>query len=134
MNHIWPPQPVTISGCRKLPLENSLFVKESKCSFGQPRVEYLGHIISEDGVEVDPSKIKTMVESPTPKHVWALRGFLGLTDYYRKFVKDYENINAPLKTLSQKDAFNWGPDAEAAFVKLKDAMTSAPVLALPDFL
>lgn len=68
--------------------KHSLFVKKSKCSFTSSTVEYLGHIVSKDGVVADPSKIQSMVEWPIPKTIKALRGFLGLTSYYCKFVRD----------------------------------------------
>lgn len=75
-----------------------------------------------------------MVEWPTLKNIRALRVFLGLTGYYRKFVKDYAKISTPLTALMRKDAFNWGIDAEVAFQNLKTSMTTTPVLALPNFL
>eukprot|EP00253_Pinus_taeda_P023907 PITA_23907 len=112
--------------------EKQLYAKRSKCSFGVQEVEYLGHIVSH-GVKVDPSKIKAIKEWKIPTSIKHLRGFLRLRGYYRKFVKNYERIAAPLTTLSKKDAFSWTPEATKAFEHLKEAMCPAPVLATPDF-
>ena len=86
-------------------LTNQLYVNHSKCLIGQQQVEYLGHIISPLGVSADLKKIKCMQTWPTPTTVTALRGFLGLIGYYRKFTRHYGSIAAPLTRLLQKDAF-----------------------------
>lgn len=113
--------------------QHTLYAKRSKCSFGQLKVEYLGHIITADGVSTDPDKISCKVAWPTPKNVKQLRGFLGLTGYYRKFIRNYGLLSSPLTALLKKDGFNWTTEAEMAFQKLKSAMTTAPVLALSNF-
>ena len=108
-------------------------MKRSKCSFGIDSVGYLGHIISASGVAMDPAKVQAIHEWPRPRSARAVRGFLGLAGYYRKFVHNYGAIAAPLTALLKKEGFTWNDDAAATFTALKGAVTSAPVLALPDF-
>lgn len=125
--------------CRHLQLaldilrQHKLSLKLSKCSFATSKVSYLGHIISADGVSTDPSKIVDVLNWKTPVSASKLRGFLGLTGYYRRFVKGYGFICRPLHDALRKDAFVWGPSQEQAFQQLKTIMTTCPVLALPDF-
>jgi hypothetical protein len=93
----------------------------------------LGHIVSHEGVMVDPNKIKAMMDWPIPKTLNNLRGFLGLTSYYHKFVRHYGRIATPLMTLTKKDAFSWTPKATKYFEQLKEVMCKAHVLTTLDF-
>ena len=113
--------------------DNQLFANKKKCVIAHSQIQYLGHQISKKGVEADREKIQSMVSWPQPKGVTELRGFLGLTGYYRSFVKGYGEIAAPLTRLLQKNAFKWDEEASVGFESLKRAMSTIPVLALPDW-
>ena len=109
-----------------------LKVKLTKCSFCKKEIKYLGHIVSDEGVKVDPEKTDTVLKAPIPTNKKELRSFLGLLNYYRKFIDDYAAIAAPLSRLTgTKTAWEWGRAEQEAFDKLKACMVSAPVLAYP---
>jgi hypothetical protein len=110
-----------------------LHLKRSKCSFGASSVAYLGHVISAEGVAMDADKIAMVASWPAPRSARALRGFLGLAGYYRKFIRDFGIIAAPLTCLLWRDTFAWDDEADAAFLALKGALTTGLVLQMPDF-
>jgi hypothetical protein len=112
---------------------HSLKAKLSKCSFAAPFVDYLGHTISGEGVATDSSKISAILSWETLTTITKLRGFLGLTGYYRRFVKNYATICKPLHESLKKNSFVWEDAQEEAFALLKKAMTTPPVLRLPNF-
>jgi len=113
--------------------DNQLYIKLSKCQFGVILVGYLGHLISSEGVVVDPAKIQAVQNWPVPTSPKGVRGFLGLASYYRKFVRGFGIIAAPLTKLLTKDGFCWYEDSLLAFNKLKQALISPPELRLPNF-
>ncbi|GJR68435.1 retrotransposon-related protein [Tanacetum coccineum] len=111
---------------------HQLFAKMSKCVFRTTQVEYFGHVITGARESADPSKIKEMQEWHVPMNIKKLKGFLGLTDYYRRFVKDYATISWPTALL-KKNSIEWSNSAQMAFDDLKTTMVNASVLALPNF-
>lgn len=105
----------------------------SKCEFGVTSVNYPGHIVSAKGVEPDPEKVTSIMEWPTPRNLTALHGFLGLTGFYRRFVRQYAQHASPLTDLLKQGAFTWNEKIVTTLQKLKELVTSTPVLAFPDF-
>ena len=113
--------------------EHKLYAKESKCDFFSNHVEFLGHVIDREGVHMMDNKVKAIKEWPIPTSVEEIRTFLGTIGYYRKFIRDYGKIAAPLTDLLKKDCpFEWTDTRQQAFRQLIDAMISAPTLILPD--
>ncbi|MCG8033830.1 MAG: DDE-type integrase/transposase/recombinase [Candidatus Thiodiazotropha taylori] len=129
--------------------EHGLKLKPSKCEFFKTSVKYLGHVVTENGVETDPDKIKALVEWPVPHNVKTLRSFLGFAGYYRRFIRDYAKIAKPLndllighptnkQTLNKKKKkkstpWQWGEMQQKSFDTLKSKLSSPPVLAYADF-
>ena len=105
----------------------------SKCTFGKEEVSYLGHAISKEGVKVDLEKIKSIIDWPKRTNISKLRGFLGLTRYYRRFIQNYAHITAPLSNILEKNSLQWNVEADKCFEALKGIMSSTPILATPDF-
>ena len=114
-------------------LENRLFVKAEKCEFHTPSVEFLGHIVQKGAVRADPRKVSAVIDWEKPADRTQLRRFLGFSNFYRKFIKDFSTIAAPLTALTSTAVpYQWTPEADYAFSALKALFSSAPVLAMPD--
>ncbi|GFW04776.1 retrovirus-related Pol polyprotein from transposon 17.6 [Trichonephila clavipes] len=110
----------------------NLKLNPSKCKFFQKEVNYLGHIISAEGVRTDPEKVSAVKNWKRPENLRELRSFLGLCTYYRKFVKGFSNIARPLHKLTEsKQKFQWTKECEDSFLQLKEALTSSPILIYP---
>lgn len=115
--------------------DNKLYVNIDKCHFNKPEVNYLGHVVGRGGIRPDPKKIQIVQDWPQPKTVHDIRSFLGLTNYFRRFIKDYAALAAPLNRLLQKDGTQtckWNVACDKSFEALKKALVSAPVLAIPN--
>jgi hypothetical protein len=113
--------------------ENQLYAKLIKCEFWLKEVSFLGHIISEARISIDPSKVRDVLSWNTPQNVLDIRSFLGLTGYYRRFIEGFSKISKPMtKLLAKGMTFEWTPRREASFQELKKRPTTAPVLIMPD--
>ena len=113
-------------------LDAGLKLKPSKCIFFQKKVKFLGHIVSENGIQTDPEKTEAVKKWPRPKNQKQMRSFLGLCSYYRRFVSKFAEIARPLHKLCEKyAAFNWTDICEEAFTRLKEVLTSPPILGYP---
>lgn len=111
----------------------NLKMNPKKCYLLQKQVSFLGHIVDENGVATDPSKIESVINWPTPSSVKNIRSFLGLCSYYRKFIYKFADIAKPLHKLTEsKQEFRWDENCQEAFDKLKRALTSAPILSYPN--
>lgn len=114
-----------------------LTINLKKSEFCKSRLRYLGFIVDEKGLRTDPNKVEAMTNFPKPKNAKEVKGFLGLTGYYRRFIKDFSTIAAPLNKITGTrkgvSNFAWSTEAENAFNTLKSALQSAPVLNCPDF-
>uniref|UniRef100_A0A151UF56 Transposon Ty3-I Gag-Pol polyprotein n=1 Tax=Cajanus cajan TaxID=3821 RepID=A0A151UF56_CAJCA len=114
--------------------KEKLFANIEKCTFCTDHVVFLGFVVSSKGVQVDEEKIRAIQEWPTPKNVSEVRSFHGLASFYRRFVKDFSTLAAPLNEIVKKHVgFKWGEKQEKAFSELKHKLTNAPILALPNF-
>src|SRR5437899_1073274 len=109
--------------------ENDLYVKPEKCHFKVKEVNFLGMVVSSDGIKMDEPKVKAVLDWPTPTNVQQVRAFLGLGNFYHWFIKDYAILARPLTDLTRKDkAFTFKEKEERVFKALKDVFTKAPIL------
>lgn len=109
--------------------ENKLYAKAEKCEFYKEEVEFLGYLVSKEGIRMDPAKIQSVVEWPTPKNIKEVRGFLGFTNFYRHFIKNYSKVVAPLTDLTKTTRqFEWTEKAEKAFEDIKSAFAKGDII------
>lgn len=112
----------------------NLTLNISKSRFCVTRVKYLGYIIGDGGITTDPDKVSAIRNWPVPKNVKQVRGFLGIAGWYRRFIENFSTVVFPItETLSNKKKYSWTPDAQNAFDKIKELLSSSPILANPDF-
>src|SRR5688572_2502224 len=113
--------------------EHQLYAKFSKCAFWLEEIQFLGHVLSANGIAVDPSKVKYILECKPPTIVHQVQSFLRLAGYYRRFISDFSKIVKPITSLLKNDTkFNWSSRCNESFEQLKVLWTTAPVLAQPD--
>jgi hypothetical protein len=135
----WEEHEDTLRKVLKILQDNHLKVALKKCVFGRKELKFLGHIIGRDGIKCDPARCAAIADWPVPKDVPAVRSFLGIAGYYRKFVPDFSLLSVPLNALlTQASPFRrdpqgaWGPEQQASFDKIKAALTAPPVLRIFD--
>src|SRR6266498_2637323 len=114
--------------------EANLVIKLKKCKFRQRKIKFLGYTIGTDGLRTDPKNIEKIINCPVPTDVTGIRKFMGLCNYYRKFIKGLSKLSKPLRRLLKKDIkFFWEPKEQETFEKLKRILTKAPVLLFSNF-
>ena len=114
-------------------MENDLYLKPKKCEFCKEKIEWLGMVIEEGKITMDPGKLKGIQDWPAPTTVKQVRGFLGFGNFYRRFIRGFSEIARPLNELLKKDRkFEWTTKCQWAFEDLKTCFTSEPILMLPD--
>jgi hypothetical protein len=109
--------------------KHKLYAKFDKCDFYQREIQYLGHVISVEGIVVDLEKTKAIMEWPVPNDVVDIRSFIGITIYYRRFIEGFSKIAYPITSLTKKGTkFNLSKKCQDSFNKLKGLLTTAPIL------
>lgn len=114
--------------------KHQLYAKEEKCEFYKDSITFLWYVISQQGVEMDSSKVKTVTDWPEPTTIKELQWFLGFAKFYRRFIHSYSSMASPLTSLlcGKPKWLQWYDQAQAAFIQLKKSFTSAPILKHPD--
>ena len=113
--------------------ENDLYIKPEKCIWKVRKIGFLGVVIGPNGIKMEEEKVDGVLSWPEPKNVKDVRKFLGLTNYYRRFIKDFARVTRPINVLMRKDVkWQWGVEQQKAFDELKRVFTTKPVLAALD--
>ena len=113
--------------------QQRLYCRLHKCHFNQSEISYLGHLVSQEGIKPDPAGIEKVRDWPQPKNVKHIQQFLGLANYFRKFIQGYSHMATPLTNLTKKSAaWVWTPKCQQAYEKIKESLTTAPLLKMPD--
>src|SRR5258705_3204171 len=113
--------------------DNRLYLKAEKCEFEQPEIDYLGLKIAFDKIAMDAVKVQGVADWPTPENTTDVRSFLGFTNFYRRFIRNFSDIAKPMNMLLQKDVkWTWGDEQVDSFERLKRMICVAPILVLPN--